>query len=183
MEMAQLFLTPGKEGEGRLLLLQERAYALDPSSDCPRPAPVEQACGDPQGAALLRSSDSSGRDLWIAVDNQGSGLRINGFPLSTGARVLCHRDELRIGEGEAAYFSTERLATIEAYGADDEPVCPRCRGPVLRGQLSVSCPDCRVRYHQDDGVQRPCWQYAPSCATCSAPTDPDAGFRWTPEGL
>jgi hypothetical protein len=183
MAMAQLFLRPGKEGEGRLFSLRERAYALDLSSDCPIPLTVEQVCRQPQGAALLRSSDSSGRDLWIAVDNQGSGLRINGFSLSTGTRVLSHKDEIRIGAGDAAYFSTERLATIEAYSADDEPVCPRCRGPILRDQLSVCCPDCTVRYHQDEGAERPCWQYSPSCATCSAPTDPDGGFRWTPEGL
>jgi hypothetical protein len=181
--MTQLFLQPGPDGEGRLFLLRERAYALDPRSDCPVPVPVERVCREPQGTVLLRSSDSGGGELWIAVCGEGSELRINGLPPATGVRVLRHRDELRLGKAEPLYLSTERTATIEPYAADDEPTCPRCRSPILRGQPSVRCPNCDIWYHEDHRGERPCWQYGPECLMCRAPTELDAGFRWTPEGF
>jgi hypothetical protein len=184
--MAQFFFQPDKDKDEDnacqvFSLGNSSAYALNPESVYPNSVEAERLCQEPESAALLQTTDNRDHELWIALDSRSSGLRINGLPLQTGIRVLSHRDEVRINAGQAGFFSTERLARVEPYGKDDEPICPRCQSPILRGSPSVKCPNCGVYYHQDDSS--PCWQYGPECVTCGAPTDPEGGFRWTPEEI
>jgi hypothetical protein len=185
--MAQFFFQPDKDKDEHnscqvFSLSNSSAYALNSESVYLNSVEAERVCQEPESAALLRSTDNRDHELWIALDSRSSGLRINGLPLQTGIRVLSHRDEVRINAGQAGFFSTERLARVERYGKDDKPICPRCSLPILTGSLSLRCPICGVRYHQDN-PSSPCWQYGPECVTCCAPTDPEGGFRWTPEGI
>jgi len=80
------------------------------------------------------------------------------------------------------FFSTERLATTEAYpGSPSRAFCPRCTQVIAVGEQAVRCPGCGLWHHGTE--QLPCWTYGECCAVCSQPTGVDAGFQWTPEEL
>lgn len=139
--------------------------------NAPADAPLLLAC---EGA------DGSGSG-WALIANGNARLLVNGEPVALGIALLRDRDELRVGGGEAVYFSTERRAGVEACEREDAPRCPRCASTIARGELSVRCPGCQVLHHQR--AERECWTYLATCALCDQPTDLATGLRWTPEGL
>ena len=101
-----------------------------------------------------------------------------------GLHVLAHRDEIRAPGARSVYFSTEVLPEVTPLPTSEREIaCPRCRRPILAGTPAVRCPapTCRIWHHASE--KYPCWSYAESCALCPYPTDSEAGFQWTPEGL
>ncbi len=121
---------------------------------------------------------------WTLLAPSQSQVRINDTPLEIGIRVVVDRDAIRIADMPTMYFSTERLAGIEAY-PDAEPVfCPRCKMTISEGDSAVCCPQCGVWHHEQVPEGKGCWSYATTCALCDQATALDsAGFRWTPEIL
>jgi hypothetical protein len=80
------------------------------------------------------------------------------------------------------FFSTESLAEIAPLANEEAPAsCARCRQAIEAGSLAVSCPSCKLHYHQSGEL--PCWTYAERCAQCDQPTDLECGLRWSPEVL
>ncbi len=129
-------------------------------------------------AGPARLTPRTGGRGWVLL--AGPGTRLNGLPLVTGVHALDDRDEVQLAGAAAFYFSTERLAQpVPLPGADRPLTCPRCRGRIETGGLAVQCPGCGVWHHAT--TELPCWTYASTCALCPQSTDPDAGFRWTPE--
>jgi hypothetical protein len=107
--------------------------------------------------------------------------------VTAGLCVLGDRDEIRMG-GELRYFSTETLASVEAFpGAERAVFCGRCRQKIEAGTPAVCCPGCGIWYHQDESAnlaeseRLPCWTYSEKCAFCGHPTALDTVFAWTPE--
>ena len=137
-------------------------------------------------AVVVRRHRSAG-DTWVLVAPSGTAVRINGWPLHLGLRVLRDRDELRIGDAEPCFFSTERLAHVETMAETASAACcPRCRQPIAGGSPVVRCPRCGVFHHQTDEL--PCWggyQGEPfaTCGNCDHPVAAEAEFQWTPANL
>jgi hypothetical protein len=131
-------------------------------------------------ALIWRREDDAG-ECWVLLACDEADARVNGLPLVGGLRVLADRDEIQITGGPACFFSTERPAEVVSFDREADPSCPRCTQRIERKTGAVQCPSCGVWHHQSDRL--PCWTYAPHCAICDQPTELDAGFRWTPEGL
>jgi hypothetical protein len=147
----------------------------------PRPFVLHEA-GGACGAAW-RLVRWGGRAEWAVLVPPGSRLLVNETPVTTGLRLLRHRDALRLaGEPPVLFFSTEEVPRVEPLEAVGDPLsCPRCRRPVDAGQAVVHCPACGLVHHQSPEL--PCWTYAATCAGCGQPTDLGAGLQWTPEDL
>ncbi len=177
--MAHLWLRLDSSEWGVLELAGE-AYDLLASpprriaSECPPRGPAD-------GALVVRASGAA-EESWLLLLGRGRRGTVNGVPVVGGARRLADRDAIRLDRGPELYFSTERLAAIEAHPADERPLfCPRCKQAIVLASPSVRCPRCRIWHHQSEEL--PCWTYAPTCALCPQPSELDAGFRWTPEEL
>jgi hypothetical protein len=129
---------------------------------------------------IARAPELSGEETWLVIHAPGVALRINGTALTTGIRVLSHRDELRLtGVAGRVFFSLEGLARVAPFDGVDGSRCPRCQQPIERGTPAVRCPQCGVWHHESEEFG--CWTYSPSCSLCDQPTELGAGFRWTPE--
>ncbi len=121
-------------------------------------------------------------DTWILQSHETERIRVNGLPLVAGIRVLEDRDEILTRETGRIFFSTERAPKVEPFPGREEPTpCPRCKGTIFKGELSVKCPKCRTWFHQRPDMG--CWGYTDKCALCDQLTRLDACFRWTPESL
>ena len=119
---------------------------------------------------------------WVLVGTGDRRVRVNGQTATTGLVVLNDRDEIVVAGQKPAYFSSEQLAKIESFpGGPEGGCCPRCRQSLDPGIDAVRCPSCSLWYHAS--VDRPCWEYSPTCAVCPQQTALDAGFRWTPEEI
>ncbi len=139
----------------------------------------------PSAAVLLYPHASNTRlATWALLAPVDSKVRINDSLLETGIRVLTDRDAIRVADMPTMYFSTERLAVIEAY-PDAEPVyCARCRTLICEGDAAVCCNQCGVWHHEQAAGGKACWSYATTCTSCDQSTDLDsAAYRWTPENL
>lgn len=112
---------------------------------------------------------------WVLFCAPWAGVRVNGLRPGGGLHVLSDRDEISGGDGRV-YFSTERLAEVEAH-LGSAVRCPRCKREVAEGAEVVRCPGCRATHHLA------CWTYGPHCTLCAVETAMDAGYRWTPEDL
>lgn len=144
------------------------------------------------GPAVAEMGLAAGRFLarhdggWALLQTEGSPglLRHNGLSLSVGIRLLEHGDSLMLDdEDRGVHFSTERdPARVEPAPPGLEGVCPRCRGELLAGQDAVRCPGCGLWHHQNEGGLS-CFTYAPTCASCSHPTQLGMGLQWTPQVL
>jgi hypothetical protein len=188
--MAHLWMT-GESGRWAVVPLEGETFSIDTLPPSPLPGPTEErgAGGareqwESGTSALLRRDRGSDRETWALITRAPEKVRVNGLPVSLGVRILTDRDAIRISEVGSCYFSTERLAQVEAFpGAAEAVFCPRCRQEIVKGTPAVRCPgpDCRVWHHQSD--EFPCWTYNETCALCPQPTDLDAGHQWTPEGL
>jgi len=113
---------------------------------------------------------------------------VNGSPLVAGIRLLRDRDEIRMGNVQRLFFSTERLACTEPFPGSEKPVvCPRCKQEIKKAQPSVRCPNpkCGAWHHESAEEELPCWTYAAQCGnvTCDQQTQLGSGYRWTPEDL
>ncbi|MBI2297366.1 MAG: hypothetical protein HYU66_00190, partial [Armatimonadetes bacterium] len=146
-------------------------------------APAAATAHDAPRSVLLHRLQSG---EWALVAGHGARVWLNGVPVSLGLQVLEDRDEVRLETGGPAawfaYFSTEQPATVRPYQPTGRAArCPRCKQAIGDGHPAVQCPKCGVWHHQTEA--RPCWNYAPKCATCDQATPLDGGFRWTPEEL
>jgi hypothetical protein len=136
--------------------------------------------------ALLVRARNAKPAPWVLIAGAGPDVRVNGDAMLLGVRVLTDRDEISVAGVGELFFSTESLARVEEFtgdltGATPAIYCPRCRQTIDEGVSAVKCPQCGVWYHETEDLN--CWTYAETCALCPQPTDLDAGFRWTPEGL
>jgi len=176
--MAQLFIEDGDDWW--VAPLDAGAYALGCDAESalrPRLASDGEAGSVP---VIERVPDLSGEETWVVFHSAGSALRINGTRLSTGIRVLLHRDELRVtGVAGRAFFSLEGFARVEAFAGVEDSRCPRCQQPIERETPAVRCPQCSVWHHESEEFG--CWTYSTTCSLCDQPSDFEAGFRWMPE--
>jgi hypothetical protein len=138
-----------------------------------------------RGAVLVYPNSSNTRAAtWMLLASADSAVRINGALLENGIRVLADRDAIRVANLSARYFSTERLACIEAYPETEPVFCPRCKMMISKGDSAVCCPQCNVFHHEQVSEGRGCWSYAETCALCDQSSALEsARFRWTPEEL
>ena len=137
------------------------------------------------GAVLAYPSSSNTRAAtWMLLASADSAVRINGALLESGIRVIADRDAIGVPDMATMYFSTERLACIEAYPESEPVFCARCKMMISKGDSVVCCPQCGVWHHEQVPEGRGCWRYGPTCALCDQPSDLDsARYRWTPEAL
>jgi len=155
------------------------------------PAVVEDSpvvSGQAPDMLLLAHAAQSCDEQWILIASAGSATAVNGRPIHpTGIRVLRDRDEMLLqteSEKRARrwFFSTERLAEIEAFpGADPAVPCARCKQPMAENEPAIRCPNCGRWHHQTEML--PCWTYAATCAGCHDQPTEEAGYRWSPEEL
>ncbi|MGD0258899.1 MAG: hypothetical protein ABSD29_03650 [Verrucomicrobiota bacterium] len=138
----------------------------------------------PIASELLVRMVHESTEHWFLVVAPESRLRVNGRKALLGSTTLRDRDEIRLGNGQRLYFTTERLPQVVAFpGAAQEIFCARCRKPIERGSLAVACPACGAWCHQTEEL--PCWRYpgTTQCPLCDQSTDSEIGFRWSPNGL
>jgi hypothetical protein len=177
--MAHLWVAT-EENKWAVMPLEDEGFSL--SENPPRAA--RRTTSDSEvfpGVLLVRSHARDGA-VWVLLARPGSGVRVNGFPLATGMRVVSDRDEIRVPEVGSVYFSTESLARIDEFcGSDQILFCPRCKQEIQQGTTAVKCPACGVWHHEADELN--CWTYSEVCALCAQTTDLDSGFNWTPEDL
>jgi hypothetical protein len=135
-------------------------------------------------ARLLRSAGPEG--TWVLLTEEPGAVRVNGLPLPLGMRVLRDRDAIRLGARGTVFFSLEALPRVVEFAGPEGTRCARCKLPIHAGYLAVACPGCGLWHHSGpdkDGVDRPCWTYADTCAFCPQPTRLDGSFTWSPEDL
>jgi hypothetical protein len=155
---------------------------------------LQAAAEDPADADLLLLRARDGKtERWLLLASRERPVSVNGLPLPLGLRELRDRDEVLVAGRECEltdspafrfFYSTERLARIEPLAVTTRPVyCVRCKQVIEVGSPAVACPSqaCGLWHHQSSEL--PCWEYSESCAACDQPTDPNVGFRWTPEEL
>jgi len=159
---------------------------VDVGADVPRVVAPEHLTvkikqnGTRKATVIVPTGEGPSR-MYALVWGPGQTVRVNGWTLTAGLRVLADKDEIKVGVNTPVFFSTESVAQIEIFpGSDREIFCPRCTLPIEAGKPVVRCPKCHIIHHQDD-EELGCWTYGPGCAVCSQPTAMDAGFRWTPE--
>jgi hypothetical protein len=136
------------------------------------------------GGVLLMRIVRDSAEQWFLLVPAAARLAINGRPPVLGAHALADRDEIRLRNRHRLYFSTERRPAVVPFpGAAHEMCCARCRKPIAQGTPAVACPACGAWCHEQDDL--PCWSYEGSthCPLCEQLTDPEAGFRWVPNGL
>ena len=132
-------------------------------------------------AYLVRIGDRQ-KERWVLQSPEREKIRVNGYPLVGGIRVLEDLDELRTQTTGRIYFSLEKTPRVEPFpGRVELTTCARCKGTIAKGDPSVECPQCNTWHHE--GTEMPCWSYAEKCALCDQLTRFDAAFRWTPENL
>jgi hypothetical protein len=157
-----------------------------------RPRPSRTPSSDRAPAAFVTESHGpDGNSVWVLMTRPAPAVRVNATPVPTGLRTLTDRDELRVAGMTPMYFSTERLPSVEILQgtADDPGICPRCRLPLIPNRPVVRCPGCDLTYHEeetapnDEEERRNCWTYRPVCQSCDHPTNPQAGYRWTPADM
>jgi hypothetical protein len=119
---------------------------------------------------------------WGILAPPQTRVRVNGDLLRLGIRLLRHRDEIRLPGHAPVYFSTERLAVVQAFAGPEPMVCARCRSEIAREEPTVRCPNpnCGAWHHQGG---KPCWTYASACSLCDQATAMETGYRWTPDEI
>ncbi len=146
-------------------------------------APME-ADGHPGEVLLYSHRLNSVASSWVLLAPPDSLVYVNHFSLASGIRILADRDAIRISARQPIYFSTARLAGIEAFPYSEQAFCPRCKLEIAEHDACVCCPQCQVWHHQSEHADLACWSYAETCALCDQSTDLDSvEFRWTPGEL
>ena len=176
----------GQEKEGRfewaIARLPDDAAAFVLTDDPRQPVRLRGKGRDRSVVAqILRLGDWQ-NEAWVLQSPETEKVRVNGFPLVGGIRVLEDREEIFIRATGRIYFSTERAPRVEPFrGREEATPCPRCKGKIAQGESSVQCPQCRTWHHETTDM--PCWTYSGKCALCNQATCFDTGFRWTPDRL
>ena len=135
-----------------------------------------------EGEIVLMRTMAGGDAVWALLTAGTKPVRVNGYPVAAGIRVLEDRDEISSASIGRRFFSTERLATVTPFPGGDRPIfCPRCKQPVEPSTPVVRCPACGITHHQSD--EYPCWGYADHCGVCSQETSLERGYRWTPDEI
>jgi hypothetical protein len=185
--MPQMFLELEDGGWG-IAPLEAATYVAGPNGLHPPQAGDDRQSPCGCGALLARLGDP--RDAaWLLLASPDCAVRVNGEPVTLGARLLRHQDEMVLRRGPAGatwrgYFSAERSARVQPFPGDEPAVCPRCKHPILPGKPAVKCPYCGVFHHNEPEGQRNCWTYSAHCATgCGQTTELDGQLHWTPEEL
>jgi hypothetical protein len=162
--------------------------AADPAGRVDRSAKTSpgSAClaGDyPLGtAALLCSQAEPGRDSWALVAPSNVTLRVNGFPVGSGLRVLRDRDAIQLDDLPVVFYSGEEPAAVQPFpGSPQATFCVRCKTETQPGRPAVRCPGCKSWYHQSDELG--CWTIANVCFLCGKATALDGALTWSPEDL
>lgn len=133
-------------------------------------------------AVILARTNGDAPAAWVLLAAVQSDVWVNGMPLWTGIHVLADRDEIRVGEAGAVFFSTETLPVIEKFSGGERSIfCPRCKLPIEPQSDAVRCPHphCGVWHHQL--ADRPCFTYDEKCAACGGKSQLNAGYQWIPE--
>ena len=177
--MAHLWITT-EEQQWAVLPLEDEAFTL--TTKPPQPVRHPLAEGEALTNVLLVRTRGAEGLTWVLIAGAASGVSVNGLHLATGIRVVSDRDEIHLPGASKVYFSTESLARVEEFSGSDQILfCPRCKQEIETGAMAVKCPGCGVCHHQTEELN--CWSYSEVCALCAHPTDLNAGFQWTPEGL
>ena len=175
--MAHVWLK--RDGEWAAAPLAGAAFALC-SGGAPRVGGGAESGSGP--AARLPSYDASGREAWVLLAHQNCRVRVNGFAVRAGIRVLCDRDEISLPDSGRVFYSTERLSSVVPFPGTARRVdCPRGLRQIHAGEPSVRCPQCDVWLHESGEFL--CWTHAPQCPSCGGSTELDAGFSWTPDEI
>ncbi len=145
-------------------------------------APHEQMSVLHARSARLVQTQRGGKKTWALVTGAGCDALVNGRAIPAGLAVMNHRDEIVAGD-ERFFFSAESLASVEPFpGAAREVLCGCCQIPIATGSPAVSCPNCNVWCHQDEGENgSACYTYSDQCKFCSCETRLDAVLTWAPE--
>jgi hypothetical protein len=140
----------------------------------------------PDTLRVVPFRDGNKSSLALLVGQQVA-VRVNGWPVIGGIRVLDHKDEITIG-AQRMYFSAESQPVVATYrndGSRRRPRCPICRAEVQDDQQIVCCPGCSRIYHQTtataDVQAKPCWTYAAECRFCGHPTSMSGEPTWRPD--
>lgn len=174
--MSQLWLSASGQWQPHLLAAPASALTLRDGSLHLSRVPTLA----PPLAELCHCPAEPGSDAWLLLAPTSASVRVNGHSV-LGLRRLRHQDEIRFSGQPPIYFSTERLAVVQPFPGAERPVhCVRCRQEIVRASPAVQCPGCGLWHHADAAAQRPCWSYAPTCASCSTATTQN-GFAWIPE--
>jgi len=159
-----------------------QAFALRSDPAAPVRLRSQRQKGKNQESAIIVRRQKAGEETWVLISRDTAHVRVNGLPLVIGMKVLQDRDQIRVDGVGRMFFSTERLPHVEVFTGSEKAVfCPRCKSEILDGSRAVRCPQCEVWHHQSEEL--PCWTYSERCALCDQPTDLNASYRWTPEGL
>jgi len=139
--------------------------------------------GDGGAAAPVIAYVRGEPERWALIAPAADGVRVNGVLVRGGIRMLRHRDEIATKDGGTVFFSTERIAEVEAFGGAEGTIhCVRCKLEIERGQAVVRCPGCPSLFHEFDG--RRCWTYREAgCPFCKYPGTLDGQFLWTPANI
>lgn len=173
------------EAESRWTALPLSEMAVDVGADIPRTmaaehCPTRTKQDSRRDAAFLVPTGDSASRVSVLLWGPEETIRVNGWRLTTGLRVLADKDEIVIGDRAPLFFSSESVACVESFaGSDREIFCPRCTLKIEKNAPVVRCPNCGIVHHEN--AELGCWTYASECAVCAHPTAMDAGFRWTPE--
>jgi hypothetical protein len=190
LAMAQAWIKDLREEAGWLAaVLRENCYAIRPGGDAPLLA--IPANGSATAVPILRQAQN---ECWLFLLPPKVSAYVNGQRLTLGMRLLRDRDEILLPEPQSSdqadaepqriYFSTERLAVVEAFPGAKKPVsCSRCKQVIEAGQLAVRCPNSRCGLWHHEFAEQPCWTYAEKCSNCDQATALDAGYCWSPEQL
>jgi hypothetical protein len=149
------------------------------------PAPAARPATDaptPTARVVIRRHRAEGvSEAWLVLAPAPSAVRVNGAALSQGLHLLQDKDELQLAGTPPLYFSTERVAAVEAFpGAERAMLCPRCKMEMQAGQAAVRCPVCRTWYHQVEPDLN-CYTYALRCQVCAKETKLGGSLEWVPE--
>ena len=110
-----------------------------------------------QAAPSVLHCQLPNRETWALLVPRCYEVSVNGVPVLDCIVMLCHRDAIRwVGVG-TLYFSTEKLACLEAFPDPSEAIyCGRCKLPLESGQKAVRCPQCSIWHCEDPSLGRAC---------------------------
>ncbi len=139
----------------------------------------DRGAGDDAPVTLIPTAGEA-RTLWCLVASPRREIRVNGWILPGGVRILSDRDEIRLPHGARFYYSDADPARVEPLPESAGVVCcGLCTAPIEVGSDAVRCPGCGVWHHASD--KRDCWTYNPTCSSGDQPTSLTDESAWSPE--
>jgi len=117
-------VTPGHSSIGTKQIPAQKATQI-----------VQVGAGRRQASVLIWSPDKT--------------VRVNGWTLTTGIRVLADRDEIRIGDRTPVFYSSESVARSRSSPEATARSSATLYAADRKRKAVVRCPDCGLMYHQD----------------------------------